>query len=434
EKDADGNITIPAGQIVYKEYYEGNVYDFCMVPVTYAFEKDGDGEEVLQYYYHDSMKLNLVDGKYVADNPDMIMGLCEYYDENQSYYWTGYGDGELNLSPVKDTPMEMPSNLAAEKWAALTDDGGYFVQVALDGSKVYVGGMIYSNPDACMTGEISPDGKTVTFSSGQFLGASLDWTWSYVYGGDLEEIWDEEWEEYVYIVHPTGDLVFDYDAEARRMVSKNALAICANASDDIDEVEAVSYLPSLTLELQHRNPDAVPADPDQVSFLEEFEAYGANTLYFNIPEVDVDGNLLEPSMLYYRMYVDGDVFTFYDDEYLGVDEDGQELLSANFSNFESIYSSGTYKCIYLFFQGADEVGVQSVYMQPTDGGEPKELCSKIVTVSTAGLRDAVAGKSVKSSVYYDLQGRQVLNPTSGFYVRRDVMTDGSTAVAKVMLR
>ncbi|MDE5642293.1 MAG: hypothetical protein K2I56_02250, partial [Muribaculaceae bacterium] len=148
EKDADGNITIPAGQMVYKEYYEGNVYDFCMVPVTYAFEKDGDGEEVLQYYYHDSMKLNLVDGKYVADNPDMIMGLCEYYDENQSYYWTGYGDGELSLSPVTDTPMEMPSNLAAEKWAALTDDGGYFVQVALDGSKVYVGGMIYSNPDA----------------------------------------------------------------------------------------------------------------------------------------------------------------------------------------------------------------------------------------------------------------------------------------------
>lgn len=426
-KDADGNLTIAAGQKVYQEDYEDELYDFAMVPLTI----DYDNEE---FIYSDSYTLNYVDGKYVAADPEVIFGLCEYDPAEEAYYWTGYGDSEITLASVSGEIAKMPEGVASEKWAVVLDDGGYFVNVAIDGTTMYVQGLVPSAPEAVAVGTISDDPSVVTFKCGQFQGATENWTWAYLYGGTVEQEWDDEWEEFVDKVTPTGDLHFAYDAAGKKMVSQEAMLITANASDDLSVVQAVMYLADVTIEYQVRNPEAKPTNPTDVSYLDFYEDYGEGDFYFSIPEVDVEGCLLDPANLYYRVYVDGDPFTFYDDEYPMVSEEGQELIPANLYNYENIFSSGTAKCVYFYMEGIDEIGVQSVYMQPVEGGEPVELCSEIVSVQVSSVANAIADKAVSSSAYYDLQGRRVANPAAGLYIRRDVMTDGSVKAVKVAVK
>lgn len=430
DKNADGGFSISAGQCVYAEEYEGEMGYFYLTPM--ALGDYNDEIDDFDYIYYDSVDFNYVDGSYVQADPEVILGLCEIDETTDwEYWWSGYGDANIVLAPLTSEMASIPDNLisSVERWAALTDGSGYFVDVIVDGNKMYTKGLIYGIEDGVMVGDI--EGDKVTFKAGQFVGMDYYWTWTYVYGGKVETVWNEEWEWDDIVATITGDLVFKYDAENKRMITENAIIVAGSYSDNLEEVVPVGYIEELTVELQHRNPDAVPQNPYDVAFYDEMEYYGSNTLDFKIPELDVDGNLLDSANLYYRLYVDGDLFTFYGDEYIDVPEEGVDMLNCNFTNFEDIWVSGISKSIYLYFEGVDEIGIQSVYLQPVEGGEPKELVSEIVSIETNAIKNVETSETI-SSKWYDLQGREVKNPAAGIYLRVDAKADGSKRGVKVV--
>lgn len=426
----DNGFTIASGQCVYMEEYDGEMTYFYLTPLTMGDYDDEIGD--FTYTYHDTVEFNYIDGEYVEANPDIMLALCENdVTTDFEYLWAGYGDQDIVISPLTSTMAELPSNFetSSERWAALTDNGGYFVDVMVEGDKMYTKGLIYGIEGGAMVGTI--DGDKVRFKAGSFVGMDYYWTWTYVYGGTVDQVWNEEFEMYEANVAITGDLIFKYDAEAKRIITENAIIVAGSYSDNIEEVAPTGYIEELTIELQHRNPDAAPKDPFGVSFYDEMEYLGSNTLDFYIPDVDVDGNLLDTANLYYRMYVDGDLFTFYNDEYPGISDEGETMLNSTFTNFENIWVYDTNKTIWLFFEGADEIGVQSVYLQPVEGGEPKEIVSNIVTVDTSALKKLPISETVISK-WYDIAGREVKNPSNGIFLRVDKKADGTFRTSKVV--
>ncbi|MDE5807372.1 MAG: hypothetical protein K2H76_04590, partial [Muribaculaceae bacterium] len=400
DKKEDGGFVIPGGQKVYTEEYDGQIMDCYLVPMTFAYDEE---EEDYIFSYTESAAFNYVDGNYVQADSDVIIALCENdeYTEGE-YEWTGYGDQDIKLSPMTSTLTVMPDSSETEKWAALTDDGGYFVNVLVSGSQMYIKGLVYNCPEGVLVAAI--DGDEITIKGGQFVGMDdYFWTWSYVYGGEIEEVWNEEWEDFDIYANISGDLHFSYDAEAKKLVSKESIIICNNNPENLEDAIPSSYLEELTIVKQNRDPKAAPANPYNLEFRDEMEDWGTNSFLFYIPEVDVDGNLLEAKNLYYRIYVDGEIFTFYDDEYPGLPEDGVKMLNCEFTNFEDIYSSGLAKNVTLYFEGMDELGVQSVYLQPVDGADPVEVVSEIVSIDTSAVKGVEAVKTV-SSEWFDMQG------------------------------
>lgn len=429
-KDADGSLTITPGQPVYIEEYEGEDYLFCLVPII----TDIDEEGYITYVEKETYKLLYKDGKYEAEDNDVILAFCQW-DEDEGWIWTGYGDSDIKLSPVNDTVLELPAGVTTEPWSVITPDGGYFANVGIDGKNIYIGGIVSTNPDAFVSGTISEDGTTVSIDGGTFLGESIAFTWAYAFGGDISIEIDEEWGDEIAVATITGPMTFTYDRDAKRLEAQNALIVCSNRSDNLAEINAVSYIEDYVIVKQTRNPEAVPQKPTDVVYYDYYEDYGENNLYFSIPEFDIEGTLLDTDNLYYRVYVDGEEFTFYGDEYPQVADEGQTLMPVYFSNFDNIFVSGIAKGVYFYFRGAESVGVQSVYLQPVEGGEPVELCSEIVTVTAANSVESVLGDNaadIETSEYYDLQGRRVVNPANGMYIRRDVMTDGSVKAVKVV--
>lgn len=430
DKDADGNLVIPSGQIVYKETYEGDDYLYGLCGLTYEIDDEGYLNDTVL----DKLVLTYENGEYKTAEGEML-ALCEYDPSENEWYWVGFGDEDIVLSAVTSTLPEVPSTVEFEKWSAFAGETGWLVSVGIDGNKIYVKDIDSDVSGSVAIGEISADGTTVTFAEGQYLGVSDYGFYTFLYGGELEETYDEYWDYYDTTPVVKGALVCSYDAAQKKLVAQNTYITACNYTENYDEAVATNYYESLEIVYQQRDPNAKPANPTDLMFYDEYDYYGSNTFEFVIPNVDVNGVLLDSSNLYYRMYVDGDVFTFYGDEYVGMPEEGTELVQADFTNYNDIYSSGTSKSIWLYFQGNESIGVQSVYMQPVEDGDPIELESDIITTDCSSVKNIVAENAqIANSVYYDLQGRKVTNPSTGLYIRRDTLTDGTIKAVKVAVK
>lgn len=434
-KDADGNLVIPSGQIVYKEEYEGEIYSFGLVALKYSISDDA-----LNYEGADQLTLTLEDGKYVMKDDDVLWGLCEWSEPSEEapdgeWIWTGYADSEIILSPMTATSATVPESCSVEQWTAIIGESGYACHVGIDGSDVFIGGLLQDSPDSYVQGTISEDGTKVVVKGGSFVGIGDLHCWNYVYGGTTEEVWDDYYEEYVTTPAATGDLNFLFDSRSNRLVAEGAVVFTTNVSDNVEDLTIENYYESLTIMKQERNPEAKPADPTGVEVLDYYENYGENDLNFNIPTFDVEGTLLDSSRLYYCLYVDGEPFTFYGDEYPDIDEEGVELINVDFTNNYNIWRSGVAKTIYLYFQGAEKIGVQSVYKELDEDGKEVELRSNIVEIAYVnGIKSIANDANVVSSTYFDLQGRKIANPAAGLYIRRDVLSDGSIKAVKTVVK
>ena len=116
---------------------------------------------------------------------------------------------------------------------------------------------------------------------------------------------------------------------------------------------------------------AMPADPEFITI----NPYDANNEYgsviVDIPNYDVDGNLLKEDKLFYVIYgqKDGEItkITYPADLYQNLDEDLTEIPYSYFDGWDFDKTSDGYKRVFLNFEfDYDAMGVQSIYY---GGGE-----------------------------------------------------------------
>lgn len=426
----DDVATFQLPQFVSHEEFYGVYYDDYALKLEYVQEEDGG------WYYpaeDQTYKLKInADGSYTSLEEDYCLGMCYWDEENECWEWEGCGDILETMVPFTKEVPALPATAKFDDWYMVNTDGTASVMsISIDGSKVY-----FKNPyqvaaddelyNSYIEGTLA-DGS-ITVKSGQFLG--LDWTTAstlYYTGESATEVYDEENDEYVTEYEYLDELTMKYDADKKIITCDGAMSIGYDP-----KCEAGSFVTYLRPTFKYQAPDTKIESVDNPVILtfNAPEGYDAE-FWFTLSQINAQDQIIDASKLYYSIYLDGELFTFYSDEYPGLPGDAAEAteIPYGYNNVYEFYGYGARHCVVIYPEGMETLGVQLIYKD----GE-KELKSDIVTCDAAGIRSTVANGQLQSETYYDLQGRRVTNPAAGLYIRRAVYADGTIETTKLCKR
>lgn len=366
---------------------------------------------------------------------DVIVGLATEDGE-----WVGYGDYKNICAKINDVPVTPPASVTASTYQldygdpAVDNTDARLVKVAFDGDDVYLGNLTDSTPAAWAKGKVN--GDKVVFDGKQYLGIDEEYgCHAYFAPAGKTKVYDSYYDDMVDSIYFEKQTVFDFDADAKTLKSDGMFLINGGK-------KAVSYIGDFYNKPQLKewaNIPAAPKDPEIIDFMAYDEDYGFGAMQLYIEKTSVDGNMLDQKNLFYNIYFDGELFTFYPDEYIAL-KDEMTDLPYDFADSFDIYASGASHTVYFYFTGFETVGVQSVYRY-----EGKEYKSNLVTydvdengnLTTAINHAAVSGDSaagVTGVSYTDISGRSVNNPTSGLYLKTVKFADGSQKTVKFVKR
>ncbi len=367
------------------------------------------------------------DGSYTMDIDEgktLIPGMI--YSDNLA--WTGFSEMASEWRKFTDTLNPGPGEEAAvDDVSVLYGNMGHYAKIAFEGDDVFVKGIFPAQPESWIQGK--REGDKISFPSGQYVGEDAEYgCYTYFIGTTFEELWDDYYEEWYNYYYLTDALTFDYNEETMTLTSGENDAMLYNTSGK--EITYLQAFVSPKIEKQPAEINPTPQNPYGLEYHDEdLASFGYSWIMFDLPVLNVDGQLLNTNDLYYKVYVDGEEFEFAVDEYYGLD-DNMVLIPYSFTDEYDIIVDGTYHEIYFYFEGADEIGVQLCNVK--DG----EIvgASDIVTTSTTGVDGIADGNSkrIASTTYYNMNGQEVSNPAEGVFVKTVKYEDGSVKSFKAI--
>lgn len=178
--------------------------------------------------------------------------------------------------------------------------------------------------------------------------------------------------------------------------------------------------------------NANPQDPEFLYFYED-SGYGYGDNYgWYIPNVNVNGAVLNPSRMYYNIYVNYELYEFFTDTYVYFDEDMIDI-PYDFTDDWDIYNPAPDLDLYLHDSGVDVIGCQSFYVG-TDGITYASNAVHVNIEEFLGVNVAKANTEVKSVQYFNIAGQRVTNPKTGLFIKSTTYTDGTRRVEKVAIK
>lgn len=446
----EGNkIHVPLYQCTYYSESYGYGYMIAKSNLTLTYDEEEDATYMsyeadfsateVTFTINDNGVISLDDSEIdpTTNMPSSIFSLIWTDD----FAWAGIGDYQTVYTLLDAEPTLIPEGVEPEKWSLMYSDGdglrnGKMVNVYIDGDKFYMAGLSDYDPESAIVGTIS--GDKVTFASDQYLGNSVGYVLYYTASNaEIQTVWDEYNEEYsdelVYDYLP--ELVMSYDAENKILNSLEKEAMVVNLNKGSKEMYVVFGARNPKLEYFVDVP-ATPADPEVLSFNEEFDTSGFNFVNLNVKLEDVNGNFIDPAKTSYILWtmIDGEAepFVFYADEYYTFANDGIDELTEVPYNFVSYDVNGYIdistggSTIYLYQTGFDDYGVQTIY---NGGGERRESNISWYSV-TSGINGVTTNTAAATKSYFSLDGKRLAAPQKGINIVK--MSDGT--VRKVIVK
>lgn len=338
---------------------------------------------------------------------NMFVGLGLTYTNQFEGEWSCYLDYETVYTRIYDEPVTPPEGLETVKYGMTHGIYGHFVNVGFDGNDVYVQGIAESYlPKAWIKGTITSDNK-IYFPS-QYVGPRSVFHY-YLFGTQLKHENDYYGGTYSHIWDGGKGATFDYDPETRTFWTEQGI-VFNNSKDsllDYERYAKTKFAPYVERAVK-------PADPKIMQIDDRFWAYGysLSTVAISVPCMDDDGNFIDPTKLWYSLYVDDDEpYLLYQDEYDGLPYDGVDEIPYLFSNGKSIW--GQSYGLYIYQNGFDRMGIKSIYYGGDDRIETDIFYTKPASV---GIGKVEAGENNAGAVY-DLSGRRVAEPSRGLYIK-----------------
>lgn len=426
---ADDKVTFTLPQVVRQVTIEdeGETVTYDIVVAAFTKQLLDDGYETWLAPDNQTVTFNLgADGSLTASNPDVMIGVGIDMDE-YGIQWTGFGDINIEMSPMTAKTVEVPASLAVENYVVSSTNSPYIAQVGFDGNDVYIKGLISVMPESWVKGTLGEDGK-VTFANGQYLGIARSATTyrNYTYCIVTTEDFDENWD----IVHGDTEAPFvvDYDSEAKTFTFQPEDYLYMS----LDPKDLVSRSSTNFVSLEYRGVFEPTTPPDPV--VDYFEPYnpeeGYAELDFTMPDYGSDDKVLDYNNYYYNILVDGKPYEFTPEVYSSISAPMTDV-PYSFTDNDDIYSySEGFHIIYLRIPEYKSLAIQSVYT--IDGVTHK---SAVVTLDESSIDTPAAELSpVVSEQYFDLSGRTVANPSTGLYIRRVTRADGTVSASKVVVK
>lgn len=417
DTDTDGTEYVYAAQLCFYEATDPQLGEGLYYPLEgeqqIVFEKKGD-----------TWVMNTEEKN---DHP-LVMGLVATDDGS----WCVYSDWNMAFTPFDTEPLTPPASLETSEWVLSFLDqeekkylGGIPVSIGIDGNDIYMKGFSSAYHDSWIKGTI--DNGKATFLSEQYLGADeMDNAFAYFYGATEEDAYLEDWDMWYIQTILADNIVFDIDPSTGRYSSDGSIVI-NRGKGELNTIENLSHP---RIQLQGTLTDFTPANP-VVGFYNEPGDY-AGSVYFSFPNLNTEGQILDTDKLYYRVLIDGETYTFYSDEYPGI-EDGTEAIPFHFSNQNNIGVYGTANITHFFYfsvTGYDRLDIQTFYLD----GENEYASALVNVVDYAGVASIADGKEAVATEWYDLTGRRTLNPDKGIYIKRTLFSDGSASAIKTAVR
>ncbi len=378
--DADGNmIEIYAHRMKFEIINEDTNEGWFFV--------DEDNDVVTLYRFGEMLMGDVAGG-------EAILGMTTPEGE-----WYGYGNYNIVMTPGFEEAVEVPEDLETETWAMHTDGTGRFVRVGFDGDDVYFTELFDYMPEAWAKGHIE-DGHIVL--PNQYVGTfQLLQCAAYVRSITID--YDEAVDDYRPVVHDEG-LVFDYDAEAKRMT-------CTQPEYYLSLMGGPGYLFEYyicpTLAWQPAEFEITLNTPVITDCFNYDNSIYYGVVAFDLPATTKEGYLLDPANIWYRMYVDGEPYVFDSAEYIDLTTD-TEWIPFNLNGYD-FHSDGAYHRIDHYLDGVDSYGIQAMY----DDGTTQYL----TPVATWYINDvkvnSIDSDTADKAVYYDIMGRRVERPAKG---------------------
>lgn len=172
--------------------------------------------------------------------------------------------------------------------------------------------------------------------------------------------------------------------------------------------------------------------------LTAFQAYDPNPwggpggLQFTLSYYSSDFNYLDPSHLYYNLYIDDELVTFSPDDYQNLKTEMTDVPYSFSDQYEFYKYDENHRTIYFYKDVKKKIGMEAVYVDGDlrfgsgiteyyPNGDPTGVDMTEATV-----------KQIKSVDFYDLSGRKLSAPAKGICIRTITYTDGSKASRKIV--
>lgn len=377
------------------------------------------------------------DGSLTADNPDLMIGACQWedgteYGEESYWGWIILGDQYETFSELTAVAEPAPDEVEFENWTLVDGPFATAVEVGFLDGKCYLKGFTPDYPDLMDTPVVGnvEEGKIV-FPSGQYLGVIEDYlTTAYFITGETSVLEDEYGPYETFDM--TDNVVFDYSKEENLLKTLSAFCI-SSAADKVLYYQMFS-------DVAIKKPDAdakitALKQPVLDAFEEADPDWGMPTnVMFFLPMTDEDYNILDTEKYFWNLLLDDDVYVFAADEYVGL----ADMFGPDFEMTDVPYGfydgcdfwggwSGN-EDFFLYAEGYETLAVRGVYKE----GDNVIYSPLLYVVGEPSAVKEIENSEVVSTSYFDLQGRKLPNPIPGLCIRADKMADGSVHYVKVV--
>ena len=496
EGTIEGNeIHVPLGQ----ELYYNGIYQASII---LAWGEGGIDEEGNIYFIRDERAeeaVYVIDGETITllysegstsgdDTVDASYhgtGLTAYWDDDDS--WTGFlewntvlTECEPFVAPTVITEIpegcEMLTYYRSSGYIASNifnvshgmTDGKIIVAIDPTNNDAYVQNPSWWHRDfgTWVKGTLDPETNIISIPTGQYLLWNDDYEYGIVLGwgsshyttegdqdGDGEDDYYLEYElderateiqlqlaeDGIYLIGSDGD------ANAEYPLWGNATGMMTYFNDDLS-ITCIEFANNGERLGYSVNPvPAIPANPTADEWYDFGNEIGQSRFYFTLPKTDIDGNMIDPEHLSYKVWVDFDgnsaeVYTFPAEVYTyDLTEDIDEVPYSLYSDAIDFYDYFVY--MYrtnendnpLFVRDVENgmygnIGIQAIYT--VDGIANASDVDWLYDIPSS-VNEMNAGKTVANVRYFNVAGQEMAQP-NGMTIKVTTYTDGTTSAVKVV--
>ncbi|MDE5877285.1 MAG: hypothetical protein K2H47_07310 [Muribaculaceae bacterium] len=345
------------------------------------------------YTYDSGLKIE--DGVLTVNNGDLTLCMC--YADNG--YWAGPAEVNMTMKPFEGKLVTPPAALETEPMGMTYNGTGHIIEVGFAGDEVYFKGVVADYPDSWIKGTVN--GEVVNIPSTQYLGENFRYACFAYYASAY---FDKETGLMTYL--DSAD--FSYDAETKTFKApENVVGLFNGAYDYVHFIEEYE---NMMIRPQVADPAITLNAPFDINYNDEgyypFVEFSYSTL-------NKEGYMLNPENLYYVMYVDGEEYTFYADEY-NTPED-MTYVPVLYNDYFNFISENGKVQVFLSFEAPETLGFKLCYAEVSEDGKLNVISESemgmYVTTSVDSVIDDM--KSAAEPVYYDIMGRRVTHPAKG---------------------